>query len=101
MGTSINDAVGMDAASARAASPMFWPAPRGAKAHVAAVGGAESAEFLRQSREIAALWAKAGLRSEALIVPGANHFSVVDELAKPDSALFRAIAGMALESGAT
>lgn len=97
--TSINDLARMDAASARAASPMFWPPPRGAKAHVAAVGGAESAEFLRQASEIAALWAKAGLRSTELVVEGTNHFSVVEELGKPDSALFKAIAGMALESG--
>ena len=62
---------------------------------VAAVGGDESSEFLRQSRVIAEAWAKAGLETECLVVPGTNHFSVVDELAKPGSALFGAVVRLA------
>jgi len=86
VGTSLNDALGLDAPAARAASPLFWPPPAG-RVLVAAVGGAESAEFRRQSREIATSWQSAGVSCQYLEVPGANHFTVVDELVNPDSAL--------------
>lgn len=58
---------------------------------VAAVGGAESSEFRRQSRDYAA--ARPGARY--LEVPGANHFTVVEELERPESELLRAILGLA------
>ena len=86
VGTSLNDALGLDASAARTASPLFWPPPAG-RVLVAAVGGAESAEFLRQSREITTRWQSAGVSCQYLEVPGANHFTVVDELVSPDSAL--------------
>lgn len=93
--TSINDLVRFDAQSARAASPLLWPAPPKERTLVAAVGGDESSEFLRQSREIAQVWARAGLETECLVVPGTNHFTVVNELTKPASALFTAVARLA------
>ena len=93
--TSINELVGFDDASARAASPLLWPAPASARTLVAAVGGNESSEFLRQSREIAQAWARAGLKTEYLVVPGTDHFTVVDELTKPASPLFAAVATLA------
>ncbi len=46
------------------------------------VGGAESDEFLRQSRDFASAW---GGSFEAL--PGLNHFTVLDPLLNPDSPL--------------
>jgi arylformamidase len=95
IGTSINDLVRLDPGAARAASPLLWPPPPKDRALVAAVGGAESAEFLRQSRDIVAAWKGAGLGCEYLEVPGANHFTVVDELARPDSALFQKVVGLA------
>jgi arylformamidase len=98
--TSINDLVGFNETSARAASPLLWPAPSSARTLVAAVGGNESSEFLRQSREIAQAWARAGLKTEYLVVPGTDHFTVVDELTKPTSALFAAIATLARQANA-
>jgi arylformamidase len=95
LGTSINDLAHMDAAAARAASPLLWPPPPKGRTLVAAVGGVESSEFLRQSKAIADAWASAGLETEYLEVPGTNHFSVLDELTKPGSALFMAVAGLA------
>ena len=85
----------LDAQTARAASPLFWPLPPKDRTLVAAVGGAESAEFLRQSRDIVAAWKRAGLACEYLEVPGANHFTVVDELTRPASALFSKVAALA------
>jgi arylformamidase len=93
--TSINDLVGLDAASARAASPLLWPPPRKGCPVIAAVGGEESSEFLRQSRVVAETWARAGLETECLVVPGTNHFTVVDELATPGSALYNAVVRLA------
>jgi arylformamidase len=98
--TSINDLVRFDETSARAASPLLWPAPPSARTLVAAVGGNESSEFLRQSREIVQAWARAGLKTEYLVVPGTDHFTVVDELTKPTSALFAAIATLARQANA-
>jgi arylformamidase len=73
-------ALGLDEATARRLSPVFWPRPSG-RIH-AVVGGEEGEEYLRQSREIAAAW---GGTWDA--VPGANHFSVIAPLAEPGSTL--------------
>jgi arylformamidase len=98
--TSINDLVGFDEKSARAASPLSWPPPPKGRTLVAAVGGNESSEFLRQSRAVAEAWARAGLKTECLVVPGTDHFTVVDELTKPTSALFTSIATLARQVNA-
>jgi len=98
--TSINDLVRFDETSARAASPLLWPPPPGGRTMVAAVGGDESSEFLRQSGEIAQAWARAGLKTKYLVVPGTDHFTVVDELSKPASTLFGQVAALARQSAA-
>ncbi|GGG23297.1 esterase [Caldovatus sediminis] len=87
--TTIARALRLDAAEARALSPRWLPAPRGGALH-AVVGGAESAEFLRQTRDFAAAW---GGSWEAL--PGANHFTVLAPLSDPESALVARAAAMA------
>jgi arylformamidase len=51
--TSLNEALCLTAGTARAASPLFRPPPPKGRRFVAAVGGDESEEFQRQSREIA------------------------------------------------
>jgi len=84
VGTSINKALGMDQASARAASPLFWMPPAG-KSLDAVVGGNESAEYLRQSRAIADRWGAAGVATRYGEVAGANHFTAIAPLADPDS----------------
>ena len=72
-------------ASARAISPLFWPAPQG-KVFDAVVGGIELSEFLRQSKIIADAWAKDNTtRYEA--IPGMNHFTVCDAMADPASTM--------------
>ena len=95
VGTSLNEALRLDAQTARAASPLFWPPPPSDRTLVAAVGGAESPEFLRQSRDIVAAWKRNGVACEYLEVPGANHFTVVDELTDPGSALCARVAALA------
>jgi arylformamidase len=92
--TSINNALGLDLETAKNASPRFWPPPKG-RALTAAVGAAESSEFLRQSREIVERWGRAGLETEYLEVPRTNHFTVLDELTQPRSALSKGVLAMA------
>ncbi len=93
--TSINELAKLNAASAREASPLFWPAPAKDRTFVAAVGGDESQEFIRQSLEIAKAWSSAGVKAECVIVPSTNHFTVVDELASAESAMVARLVAMA------
>jgi arylformamidase len=82
--TSINKALHLDPAAARAASPLFWTAPlRGSLDAV--VGGNESAEYFRQSQTIVERWGAAGLPTSFGTVVGANHFTAIAPLADPDS----------------
>lgn len=82
--TSINNALRLDDATARQASPLFWPAPsRGSLDAV--VGGNESAEYFRQSRSIVEVWAAAGLATRFAAVADANHFTAMAPLTDPRS----------------
>ena len=84
--TSINAALRLDPATARAASPLFWPAPsRGSLDAV--VGEQESAEYFRQSRTIVERWGQAGVAARFGTLPGANHFTAIAPLADPQSAM--------------
>lgn len=100
IGTSLNEALGLTKGTARAASPLFRPPPPKGRRLVAAVGGDESAEFRRQSREIAENWRKVGLNADYEAIAGTNHFTVVDELVRPDSAMLTRIVAMAREAAA-
>ncbi len=74
-----------------------WYGLKGAKGRtlVAAVGGDESSEFIRQSLAITAAWSAAGVAAECVVIPGTNHFTVVDELTRPDSAMVARILDLA------
>jgi arylformamidase len=95
VGTSLNDALRLSPETARAASPLFWPAPAKARVFAAAVGGLESEEFLRQSRAIVRSWRQAGVTAEDVVVANTNHFTIVDELTRPTSPLFKSVAALA------
>lgn len=82
--TSINNALQLDPASAKAVSPLFWKAPARGSLD-AAVGETESAEYFRQSRTIVERWGAAGIATRFAVVPGANHFTAVAPLADPQS----------------
>jgi arylformamidase len=84
----------LDESEARSVSPLFWPAPKG-RPFDAVVGALESSEFLRQSRTIADSWGKAGAQTRYEAVPGTNHFTVIDALADPHSAMVRRLAELA------
>jgi arylformamidase len=87
--TSIATPLGLTPTEARRLSPRHLPPPAGAVLHAVA-GGAESGEFLRQTRDFATAW---GGTWEA--VPAANHFTVLNPLAEPGHPLVGRAAAMA------
>jgi arylformamidase len=82
----MNEELKLDVESAREASPLTWPAPKG-RVFDAVVGGLESSEFLRQSRVIAETWSKGGAQTRYEAIAGMNHFTVIDPLTDPQSAM--------------
>jgi arylformamidase len=84
--TSINKALRLDQATAKAASPLFWKPPEGGSLD-AVVGGNESPEYFRQSRTIVDFWGKAGVSTRFGTVPDANHFTAIAPLADPASTM--------------
>jgi arylformamidase len=95
IGTSIGVALHETVASARAVSPILWPAPPTDRWLTAAVGSDESPEFIRQSVDLARTWSAHGVKAECVLVPGANHFTVIDDLARADSAMVHRLVAMA------
>jgi arylformamidase len=84
VGTSLNKAMRLDEAAARAVSPLFWKPPAHGSID-AVVGGDESAEYLRQSHSIVDRWGAAGLATRFGVVSDANHFTAIAPLADPQS----------------
>jgi arylformamidase len=82
--TSINAALKLDDASAKAASPLFWSSPSRSTLD-AVVGGNESAEYFRQSRSIVDVWQAAGIATRFATIADANHFTAIAPLADPNS----------------
>jgi arylformamidase len=92
--TSVNADLRLDAAEARRLSPVLWPVPPGRTLDVV-VGGAESPEFLRQSRAIVDKWRERGAQTRYEAVPGKNHFTVIEPLADPASSMVARVAELA------
>jgi arylformamidase len=96
--TTVNAKLGMTLATAREWSPRLWPPPAGI-AFDAWVGGKESAEYLRQSAGIAAVWSAAGNDTRMSVIEGADHFTAIAGLADRDSAMTLRLAEMASVAG--
>jgi arylformamidase len=90
-----NQDLRLDAETARQLSPAFWPLAPGRGFEVA-VGGLESSEFKRQSRLIVDAW-KNTTTVPYREIPGTNHFTVIDGLADPQSAMAGRVAELALQ----
>jgi arylformamidase len=97
--TSLNTALDLDDREAAALSPIHWPVPNGSTPGGTVldclVGAEESPEFLRQSRMMADHWAANGVETRFEALPGLNHFTVLDPLFDPESAMVMRIAGLA------
>jgi arylformamidase len=96
--TSINNALKLDDASARAVSPLFWKPPVHGTID-AVVGGNESAEYHRQSRIIVDAWGAAGLTTRFDTIPAANHFTAIAPLADPGSPMVARLKALAARYG--
>src|ERR1044072_1726238 len=92
--TSMNADFKLNEAAAAQVSPLWWPVPRN-RVFDAVVGAEESSEFLRQSRAGAADRRQRGMETHFEAIPGANHFTVVDPLADPGSAMTARCAALA------
>ena len=91
---SVNQDLRLDDKSARACSPLFWRVPTG-RSLDAVVGALESSEFLRQSRTIADAWWQGTAETRYEEIAGANHFTVVNPLADPKSAMTERVVELA------
>jgi len=87
----VNQDLKLDQLQARRLSPVGIPPATTAPLYTA-VGGDESDEFKRQNALIARTWRYAFAGD--IPMPGRNHLTVVEELANPDSALFKGAMGM-------
>jgi arylformamidase len=69
--------------------------PKNSPPLIVTYGTAELPELQRQSRDYHAARKSAGLPSELLALGGHDHFSILEELARPDGALTAAVARLA------
>jgi len=95
--TSINRALGLTVEEAHRLSPLEWTPPESGRL-VAVVGGAESSEFLRQSRALVERWGQAGVATRYHEVPGAHHFDVIAGLADPADPLVDILVDLARDA---
>jgi arylformamidase len=66
--------------------------PACAAKFIIAYGSDELPELKRQSREFAAAWSAHGLPGEMIEVAGRHHYAVLEQLARPDGLLMKALA---------
>src|SRR5215469_2286586 len=65
----------------------------------AASGDLESSEFHRQSRALAEAWGQDGAKTRFEAIPGTNHFTVIDPLVDPQSAMTARVTELARAIG--
>lgn len=84
--TSVNADVQLDYKTAKILSPIHLKSTLNMPLDLW-VGGTETSEFIRQSRLLPSAWSANCAPLE--IIKGANHFTIVDECAKSESACFQ------------
>ena len=90
LGTTVNARLGLDPATARAASPLHRVLPGGP--HTAfAVGALETEAFRNQTAAMTRAWAEAGNPATEITVADADHFSILATLCSEDGPLRAAI----------
>lgn len=90
----VNDAMGLNPAET-ASLDLMTATPRAKMPLRLAVGGEESAEFQRQSRELARAWEPHLPGLECITLPGRDHFDILFDLSEPQGPLFRAAMALA------
>lgn len=94
VGISVNQDLKLDAAEARKVSTVNWPLKAG-RSFDAVCGALESSEFKQQSHTLAQVWGQAGATTRSGEIAGTNHFTVIDALADPHSAMTARVAELA------
>lgn len=94
VGLEVAEPIQLTADVAEAASTITWPLPRTDVPMAAAVGLSETPVFIDQTRRMCEAWTAKGLNVELIEVADANHFTVVEPLSDPDSAMTSKIAEM-------
>ncbi len=90
----LNEKLGLDAAEAERNSPIRHLPARAAPL-VVTVGLDELPELIRQSEEYGSAWQRRGLPGRYLPLAGHDHFSILEELARPDGRLVDALKTLA------
>ena len=90
----LNEKLRLDPDEAQRNSPLLHLPSRAAPL-VVTVGLGELPELIRQSKEYAEAWQRAGLPGQYLPVAAHDHFSILEELARPDGALLAALKHLA------
>jgi acetyl esterase/lipase len=90
MKTAMNATLNIDSAEALAQSPALLEPAANARL-TCWVGGAERAEFRRQTALLANIWIGLGATTEAVEEPNKHHFNIVDGLADPDHPIVAAL----------
>jgi arylformamidase len=88
--TSLNEAVCMDPETAKHNSPLFM-LPTISLPVTVVVGGEETDELRRQSREFTDAWRGKVGSIEHIVSSGHDHFSVIETMVEPDNLLTSAI----------
>ena len=89
--TFVNGPLSLDEAAASRNSPIEHLPERSGADLIAAVGGLESSEFKRQTRDYVDRWAGRSFRGREIAMPGFHHFDIILELAGPGNPLFDAL----------
>jgi arylformamidase len=89
----LNEKLGLDMAEAERNSPVR-DVPANAGELVVAYGIRELPELCRQSIEYAQAWTNWGLPGRLLPVDGADQFTILDALARPEGVLTQALLAM-------
>lgn len=89
--TYVNDTIAMDPATALRNAPIHNP-PLGNPTLLVSAGEREQAAFHEQQRLYLETWRAWGHPARELAAPDHDHFSIVLELARPESPLTRAVA---------
>jgi arylformamidase len=97
--SNVNDTIAMDEASSVRNAPLHMPPARASRL-VISTGGREQDEFHRQQRAYAAAWRAWGGDVTEIDSPEDDHFSIVLELAKAESALSGALHALLFEKAA-
>jgi arylformamidase len=86
----LNSVLKMDIETAECNSPVRHE-PLNSCPLIVAVGEAETAEFNDQSNELYTCWKSKVVETQLLQLPGQNHYSIVESIVDPQSALHQAL----------